>query len=440
MTNIIFAELPKVAVLDVVTPKGFDSSVIVPVTDSIIEEMVASRKFMLLDRSNIDSVLKEKEFQLTSVVSDSDAAKAGEYLGAKYVVISKLQQLGSDYFLSGKMIDVSTGAIFAQASDTQSGKLTILIEMAKTLGARLSGKERVTVIAASDGGGAAAVPSPAAAGVTVGLAPLAGGKPEGMVGVAGGTFKMGDSAGLGVGSSVMDLYQAQPDEKPVRSVALSSFYISATEITQEDFYGVMGINRSYYKNDKAPVEKVSWYEAIEYCNKRSASEGLKPVYTIDKSKRDPNNSNANDKQKFIVTWNAQADGYRLPTEAEWEYAARGGQLSKNTVFSGSNQAQDVAWFSVNSSMPAGQKQPNELGLYDMSGNVWEWCWDWYGAYDPKATNNPKGPNWGAKRVIRGGGWTNPEQDMRVCNRSDTTYEFAGDINLGFRVVRSASVR
>jgi formylglycine-generating enzyme len=188
------------------------------------------------------------------------------------------------------------------------------------------------------------------------------------------------------------------------------------------------------------VEKVSWYEAIEYCNKRSASEGLKPAYTIDKSKRDPNNSNANDKQKFIVTWNAQADGYRLPTEAEWEYAARGGQLSKNTVFSGSNQAQDVAWFSVNSSMPAGQKQANELGIYDMSGNVWEWCWDWYGAYDPKATNNPKGPNWGAKRVIRGGGWTNPEQDMRVCNRSDTTYEFAGDINLGFRVVRSASAR
>jgi formylglycine-generating enzyme required for sulfatase activity len=264
----------------------------------------------------------------------------------------------------------------------------------------------------------------------------------GLVFVQGGSFKMGDTAGLGVGSDVKGIYEAQPDEKPVRNVTISSFYISPTEVSQEEFFNVLGINRSYYKNDKSPVDKISWYECIEYCNKRSIQEGLTPAYTIDKSKRDPNNSNAKDKQKWIITWNANANGYRLPTEAEWEYAARGGALSKGFIFSGSSDADEVGWYSKTStaSMPSGQKSPNELGLFDMSGNVWEWCWDWYGPYDVKAIKDPRGPNWGARRVIRGGGWTNPAQDLRVCNRGDTNYEFAGDINLGFRVARNAPVR
>jgi formylglycine-generating enzyme len=435
-----WGQSPKIAVLDVAVPKNFDASVVVPVTESIIEEMVASKKYMVLDRANIASIFKEKEFQLSAEVSDKDVSQAGSYLGANYVVVAKLQLVGSSFYLSGTMIDVSTGAIMRQASDTQTGPVTILLEMARTVGSKLCGIDRVTANPAA----ATAAPAKTDAGAAAVQAVASGPDPAfgGLVLVQGGSFKMGDTAGLGVGSDVKGLYEAQPDEKPLRTVTVSSFYISPTEVTQEEFFNVLGINRSYYKNDKAPVDKVSWYDCIEYCNKRSTQEGLTPVYTLDKSKRDPNNSNANDKQKWIITWNANANGYRLPTEAEWEYAARGGPLSKSFVFSGSNDPDEIGWFSNTStaSMPVGQKKANELGLYDMSGNVWEWCWDWYGPYDVKALKDPRGPNWGARRVIRGGGWTNPAQDLRVCNRGDTNYEFAGDINLGFRVARSAPVR
>jgi formylglycine-generating enzyme required for sulfatase activity/TolB-like protein len=435
-----WSQSPKVAVLDVSVPRGIDASISGPVTDAIISEMVASMRYTILDRANIAAILQEKEFQLSGDTNDKEVAKAGSFLGASYVVVGKIQMIGSAYYLGGKMIDVSTGAIVNQALDSQTGDLAILLEMGKTIGARLSGGERVTPNPAQTAAAAkpqAAAPAPAAATVS-GPDPAFGG----LVLVQGGSFKMGDTAGLGVGSDVKGLYEAQPDEKPLRTVAVSSFYISPTEVTQEEFFNVLGINRSYYKNDKAPVDKVSWYDCLEYCNKRSIQEGLTPAYTIDKSKRDPNNSNAKDKQKWIVTWNANADGYRLPTEAEWEFAARGGLGSKGCVFSGSNEPDEVGWSSSTStaSMPVGQKKPNELGLFDMSGNVWEWCWDWYGPYDVKAIKDPRGPNWGARRVIRGGGWTNPVQDQRVCNRGDTNYDFAGDINLGFRVARNAPAR
>ena len=174
--------------------------------------------------------------------------------------------------------------------------------------------------------------------------------PKKMIYVEGGTFQMGSTNG---GSS----------EQPIHTVTVSSFLIGKYEVTQKEWQEVMGYNPSYSEGDNRPVEKVSWYDAVEFCNKLSEKEGLTPAYTIN---------------GFDVSCNWSANGYRLPTEAEWEYAAKGGKKSKNYKYSGSDNIDDVAWYDANSdgrSHDVGTKAPNELGIYDMSGNVWEMCWD-----------------------------------------------------------------
>ncbi len=195
--------------------------------------------------------------------------------------------------------------------------------------------------------------------------------PPGMVFVAGGTFQMGSSRG-------------DSDEKPIHTVTVSSFYMDKTEVTQAEYRKVMGKNPSNFSGcDDCPVENVSWNDANAY---------------------------------------AQKVGKRLPTEAEWEYAARGGNKSKGYTYSGGNNLDAVGWYNDNSGSkthPVAQKQPNELGLYDMSGNVWEWCSDWYdkGYYSRSPQNDPQGPNSGIYRVLRSGGWGNGGSSCRVANRS-----------------------
>jgi sulfatase modifying factor 1 len=232
-----------------------------------------------------------------------------------------------------------------------------------------------------------------------------------------------------------------------KNLTIPDFYIGKYEVTQKEWAELMGTNPSTFKDDNLPVETVNWYDCIEYCNKRSIKEGLHAYYNIDKNKKDRDNTNELDDIKWMVTINAKADGYRLPTEAEWEYAAGGGQLSSNYKYSGSNSIDEVAWYWKNSgdqylqgtwswaaleknhnrTKPVGEKKPNELGLYDMSGNVREWCWDWQGT---NQATEPKGRTW------KGGGWIGadfcceiffragyeasgkgPDQGVRVCRRS-----------------------
>ena len=198
-----------------------------------------------------------------------------------------------------------------------------------------------------------------------------------MIPVAGGTFQMGSTTG-------------DSDEQPVHQVTLSSFSIGETEVTQELWQAVMGSNPSYFQGNKLPVEKVSW----------------------------------NDCQTFITKLN-QLTGktFRLPTEAEWEYAARGGNQSKGYTYSGSNTIGDVAWYtdnSGNSTHLVATKAPNELSIYDMSGNVWEWCQDMYGAYSSGSQTNPTGPSSGSNRVLRGGSWVVIATYCRVANRDSST--------------------
>ena len=197
-----------------------------------------------------------------------------------------------------------------------------------------------------------------------------------MVWVDGGTFRMGATSEQGSEIS---------DEKPVHSVTLSGYYIGKTEVTQALWQAVMGSNPSYFEGDGLPVEQVSW----------------------------------DDCQKFIRKLNSlTGQNFRLPTEAEWEFACRGGNNSRGYKYSGSNYIDNVAWYDGNSgdkTHPVATKSPNELGIYDMSGNVWEWCADWYGDYSSGRQTNPKGPYDGSSRVYRGGSWY---YYARHCRSSD----------------------
>ncbi|MDR0513445.1 MAG: formylglycine-generating enzyme family protein [Treponema sp.] len=213
---------------------------------------------------------------------------------------------------------------------------------------------------------------------------------DGFIRVEGGTFLMGSPDG-GVRDN---------NELPMRSVTVSTFHMGRFPVTQGEWYDLVGENPSLFQGDKEdggtawrnlPVERVNWFDAVQFANARSERAGLAPVYTISGT---------------AVTWNRQANGYRLPTEAEWEFAARGGIVCReNFTFAGSNNVAEVAWLmetSGGTTHPVGSLLPNALGLFDMNGNVYEWMWDWYGPYPDIAETDPVGPADGTARVRRGG--------------------------------------
>ena len=222
----------------------------------------------------------------------------------------------------------------------------------------------------------------------------------------------------------------ETNERPLHKVTLTKpFWIMTTEITQRQYYEVMGENPSEfriykrgYRSENNPVEQVTWYEAVSFANKLSDKEGLTRCY-----------GGSGDS----IRWDKSCNGYRLPTEAEWEYAARAGTT---TEYAGSDPSDtdEVAWNrdnAGNQTHPVGQKKANAWGLYDMSGNVFEWVWDWYGSYMSEV-KDPTGPSSGSKRVLRGGSWIKDAWFGRVAFRITDT---PGDTNsnVGFRLVRTA---
>ena len=214
---------------------------------------------------------------------------------------------------------------------------------------------------------------------------------------------------------------ADDDERSRHKVILTrDFMIGKYPVTQALWESVMSSNPSRFKGANRPVEQVSWFDVVEFCNKLSEKEGLESVYTI----------NGND-----VTCNWSSKGYRLPTEAEWEYSARGGEYHK---YSGSEHVDEVAWHSMNSGREThlvGQKKPNGFGLHDMSGNVWEWCWDCKGEYSTQDATNPIGPQNGQYRVYRGGGWRDIAKFVRVSYRA-CKFPIFKYYGLGLRLTRN----
>ena len=261
-----------------------------------------------------------------------------------------------------------------------------------------------------------------------------------MIDVPGGTFRMGSPRETGL-----------LNEQPAHQVTIKDFLLGQFEITQGQYFDITGLRPSSCRTNPElrgpegwktlPVEMVNWYEAIVFCNKLSLKEKLKPVYRIYGSVN-PDDWGMLPTDGTITPWDVEwigdANGFRLPTESEWEYAARGGPLSQNLRYAGSNDPEQVCWYYENSgtmSHSIGKKAPNELDLYDMSGNIMEWCWDWQGPYTASAKDSPLGPASGLYRVIRGGGWSYAVTYCHVVHRHNNLPYYRG-VNLGFRVARS----
>ncbi len=364
------------------------------------------------DRVDISSIMSEQDFQRTGNVSNDQIKRLGIMTGAQYVLIAEAALYDDqNIIIAAKILDVETGGLIQSSPPSIASKDPEKMQEAcvkvaqKLLGLSGSG---------SSGGGSRTpgygTPGYASSSPSRGqdFTETAWGVNMKMIWVEGGEFMMGCTSEQGGGCG--------DDEKNVRRVTVDGFYIGMLEVTQAQWERVMGtsISQQRDKEDSSsslngvgpdyPMYYVSWTEAMEFCRLLSQKTGKT---------------------------------YTLPTEAQWEYAARGGNRADGTKYAGSNIVDAVAWYRDNSGSkthPCGTKRANALGIYDMSGNVWEWCKDWYSdSYKSYDTNNPTGPSSGSFRVRRGGSWINYAWNCRVTGRGSNSPSNHGSY-LGFRVV------
>ena len=329
----------------------------------------------------------------------------GELVAIQGNLSVNYKPFGADVYVDGKKLGqsprvfngllVGNHQVEVRKDGYATDRKTISISEGQT--ASITGTLASNAVASSNTSGYSSSSSSMASGSNAISIPVKDGISIDMVKVEAGTFMMGAT------SEMKDPYS---DEKPVHQVTLTNdYYMGKYEVTQALWQAVMGSNPSNFKGDNLPVETVNWNDCQEFISKLNSLTGRK---------------------------------FRLPTEAEWEYAARGGKKSRGYQYSGSRKISDVAWYEGNSrskTHPVGRKQANELGIYDMSGNVWEWCSDWYGSYSSSSQTNPMGSDSGAKRVRRGGSWC---YIARIC-RSSYRYGDAPDcrgLYLGLRLALS----
>lgn len=391
----------KVAVYVTSDDEKIDNTTKSIIGGELVNAIVKTRKYQAVERTAdfLKQITKEQGYQRSGNVDDGQISALGKQFGVHYVCVANVLPLRDNVniYIQTRLIDVETATVMAFAREVTS--ISDISQM-------MAASEKVAFALIGAGGSSPSYSNPSQGyrsspgqGNVIELE--ANGVRFKMIKVEGGTFRMGS-------------YSGDSDEQPVHSVTLSDYYIGETEVTQALWSAVMGttvrqqrdkadVSYSIYgEGDNYPIYYVSWNECMEFVSRLSQITGRR---------------------------------FALPTEAQWEYAARGGNKSRAYTYSGSNNIFDVAWHTDNSSNthPVGTKMANELGIYDMSGNVREWCSDWYGTYSSSLQTDPAGPSTGSNRVRRGGGWdgnaSGCRSTFRHCNSPDSR-----DYYLGLRLV------
>jgi len=364
---------------------------------SKLTEIIAETEgYKAFSRTDLNTIIDEHHFQRTGVVKDDEIRRIGEMTGATHVCVSEVSTADDYMTIAARIIEIETAEVMIEKSEFVKADPEAINIGCITLAYKLVG--RVVDFISDVGVGDSDIsfsdynkPS-LSTGFSDYNEKVAGIEIE-MVAVAGGTFQMG---------CTNEQTNCYDNEKPVHTVSVEDYYIGRFEISQMQWQAIMGTNPS------------------------SKSKGFGGIYPV-------NNVSWNDVQSFLIKLNQLTNKrYRLPTEAEWEYAARGGDKSKGFLYSGSNDIKSVAWYTGNSknkAHPVGQNLPNELDIYDMSGNVWEWCASWYARYSKDGEDaNPSNSD----RIIRGGGWLSQDRKCRVVTRDYTDPDDYDD-NIGFRI-------
>jgi len=379
-------ELPRVAVWDL-TPRNTPTSHAEELTSFLVSEITKLKKYEVYSQENVRTLAGWSAERMKLGCTDTKCLTALGQMDIAKLISGSVGKIGKRYTVSLNLFDTQNARAENAISKTCQSE-DELIELIQASVRELLGESSSTL--------ASVKAEPPASAIKTGLGeyrdPTTGME---FVLVKGGCFEMGDTFGDGDGN-----------EKPVHEVCVDDFYLGKYEVTQGQWEKVMGNNPSRFKGRDNPAGQVSWNDVQEYIDRLNRQSGRK---------------------------------YRLPTEAEWEYAARSG--GKRDKFSGTSQESELgqyAWYSSNSGTqthPVGQKKPNRLGLHDMSGNVWEWCADWYDEnyYKNSPKNNPRGPSSGIMRVFRGGSWGDSRGGVRAAGRTGTDPLFRYYLYSGFRL-------
>lgn len=334
------------------------------VQSKMISALTNSSRYRVLERNAefLKKIQSDRDYAMSGNVKDSQIAAIGKEFGAQFVMVIDLSESFSEIFVSVRMVNVALGEITSTAEELISDA---------TSQRMMKAAEKIAQSIIGSGGGSTS-------SVGIGQSSSNGdvetftvnGVSFDMVRVDGGSYQMGS-------------YSGESDEQPVHTETVGTFYIGKTEVTQQLWAAVMGNNPSEFRGENMPVENVTWFDCQEFVDRLSRMTGRI---------------------------------FRLPSEAEWEYAARGGNKSRGYTYSGSNDLYRVAWYTENSggrTHPVAQKLDNELGIYDMSGNVWEWCSDNYSSNYSSSRNS-------SNRVNRGGSWGSSVPNCRVAYRGVDT--------------------